>query len=434
MENTFKVASIVEKLSFFLKGDQLASLAIEVGFMKRLPKKLDPKSLLIGLLFRVLQGAHSLSSLAMTISLLKGIQVSKQAVNKRLNESAIRFLEAVLARTVTDKLQSVRKIASSAFRRILIQDSTLVRLPATLAQAFPGSKNWTKVDFALVKIQAVYDILTEQFCWYWFSPFTVNEQAIASTILDDFIQRGDLLIRDLGYFVLDAFSSLQNRGAFFISRLKHGIGLTDLGSGKRLDLVKTLKKSPFFDRWVIAGIKKQIKVRLIAIPVDPAVAAHRRRRARRNRDRRLNPSREHLALLGWNIFILNVGAETLPTEDVATLYGIRWRMETIFKAWKSHFRLAQFPSSVSVLQVRLSLYALFILVTLFHTFVLVPSIVPRQASISLLKLSRCFREQFWAVTLYMFRPATLYDQISYHCSYEKRHDRLNYHQQLLSLS
>jgi len=35
--------------------------------------------------------------------------------------------------------------------------------------------------------------------------------------------------------------------------------------------------------------------------------------------------------------------------------------------------------------------------------------------------------------LYSARPAILSQQISYHCAYEKRHDRVNYFQKLLAL-
>ena len=175
---------------------------------------------------------------------------------------------------------------------------------------------------------------------------------------------------------------------------------------------------------------------MVAIPVDPIVAARRRRKLRANRDRRLNPSREHLALLGWDLFLLNVGADILSAKTIAALYGLRWRIETIFKTWKSHFHLARLQS-VSVLHVEVHLYAFFIFVTLFHSFVssLGNNAVVKQTTrgLSLLKLSRCFKDQFAAIAFYTIRPAVLYDQLTYHCSYENRHDRLNYHQAVISL-
>jgi len=46
-------------------------------------------------------------------------------------------------------------------------------------------------------------------------------------------------------------------------------------------------------------------------------------------------SREHLCLMGWNIFLTNVN-RALARQALAPLYRLRWRIEMIFKAWKSH--------------------------------------------------------------------------------------------------
>ena len=54
------------------------------------------------------------------------------------------------------------------------------------------------------------------------------------------------------------------------------------------------------------GSTEKLLVRLSAIPLPPDVAEKRRRALRQRRDRRLNPGKEHLFLLGWAIFITNV--------------------------------------------------------------------------------------------------------------------------------
>jgi hypothetical protein len=43
---------------------------------------------------------------------------------------------------------------------------------------------------------------------------------------------------------------------------------------------------------------------------------------------------------GWEIFVTNVSRMIwTPPRDVSNAYGLRWRIEIIFKAWKSHFKL-----------------------------------------------------------------------------------------------
>ncbi len=435
MSEPLKIEPIIDKFMTLTRGETLTAFALESGFVKRKPRKIDPKNILIAFFIMILHSGKSLTSIAMTLGILKNICVSKQAIDKRIKEPFVQFLERVLAHTIAQQMNTCGKRFPSVFKRILLHDSTTIRLPSHLAQVFPGSRNGKKNDISLLKIQAVYDLLRERFSSFWISPFTTTDQKVA-TMMFEYIRQGDLIIRDLGYFVLRALSLIQQQGAFFISRLRYGTILYDPCNGKRIDLLKILKKRHTADISVIVGSEERLAVRLVALPVDPALAAERRRKYKANRDRRLNPSKDHLALLGWNIFILNVDADTLPAEEVLALYGLRWRIEMIFKTWKSNFNLTAFPRT-SAVHVRAYIYAFLIFVTLFHATVFsqsnLLSMNKQTKPLSLLKLSRSFREQFWAIMLYSARPAILSQQISYHCAYEKRHDRVNYFQKLLAL-
>lgn len=436
MSEIVKIEPIIDKFMTLTQGETLTAFAIESGFVRRKPKKIDPKNFLIAFFIMMLQHGRSLTSIAMTLGMLKGIRVSKQAIDKRIKEPFVRYLESVLAHTIARRIKTCCQGFPSLFKRILLHDSTTVRLPSDLADVFPGSKNATKNDIALLKIQTVYDVLRERFCSFWLSPFTTNDQE-AATIMLDSVQPGDLIIRDLGYFVLTALALIRQKGAFFITRLRHDIVLSNPDNRKRIKLLKMLKKYQTVDIPVVVGTEEQLAVRLVALPVDPAIAAERRRKLRADRDRRLNPSKEHLALLGWNIFILNVDADILSAEEVVSFYGLRWRIETIFKAWKSNFNLTTFPRA-SVVHIQAYMYAFLIFVTLFQAVIFAQTNIltlnNQHKPLSLLKLSRSFREQFWAIAIYFSRPAILFEQMSYHCTYEKRNDRLNYHEKLLELS
>jgi hypothetical protein len=436
MPELIKIEPIINKFMTLTQGETLNAFALESGFVKRKPKKIDPKNFLITFFLLILQRGKSLTSIAMTLGNLKGICVSKQAIDKRIQEPFVGYLERVLAHTIAQKMNTCHQRFPSVFKRILLHDSTTVRLPSHLANVFPGSSNGTGDTLSLLKIQAMYDLLRERFSFFWISPFTTTDQKAATMMLES-IQQGDLIIRDLGYFVLHALSFIQQQGAFFITRLRYGTILYDPCTEQRIDLLKMLKKNQTADISVLVGSQERLTVRLVALPVDPAIAAERRRKCKLNRDHRLNPSKDHLALLGWNIFILNIHTDILSAEDVLALYGLRWRIETIFKTWKSNFNLTAFPRT-SAVHVRAYMYAFLIFVTLFHAAIFsqsgMLSMNKQHKTLSLLKLSRFFREQFWAIMLYTARPAILSQQISYHCAYEKRHDRTNYHQLLLSLS
>lgn len=427
-----------DKLAVQLKQKLLLlsinKIAVESGFVKRKPIKIKPLELLLGFFIICLTGGNSLSAIATALGLLSGCCISKQAIDKRINEPFIKFLESVLAKTLLNNIGlKYKKSLRSKFKRILVQDSTNIQLDSKLAEHFPGSVNQSNKKIAILKIQAVFDLLTEQFCQFSTSPYTKNDQKASADILD-FIIAGDLIIRDLGYFVLSVFKKIIKAGAFFLSRLRCDVLIYELNGNTQIDLLKLLKKHGQLDIDVLIGAKEKLPVRLVAIPVSEKVAAERRRKLKK--DRRNNPSKKLLALLGWNIFILNVDRKTLNVEQIEKLYGCRWRIEIVFKSWKSHFNIKNVPTA-SVIRVLSYIYAMLIFITIFQTYLFVNMYnkIYRSNSnqLSLLKLSKFCKDQIWAVMLFFNNPKIVQKQILYHCLYEKRNDRINYLQQITEL-
>ena len=188
------------------------------------------------------------------------------------------------------------------------------------------------------------------------------------------------------------------------------------------------------------GSREKVPVRLVAQKLPQKVAAERRRKARKNRDKRCKPNKEHMMLLGWEIFITNVSEETWTSKHVCEIYGLRWRIEVIFKSWKSHFHMADVPRGNATMVEAYILSAL-IVVSLFHVLIYRQLLVNarRTASgyISILKLTQFFKEQLWAMALVFHKEAalnTIINQICYHCIYEKRSSRLSYPEIIGALS
>ena len=422
---------IIDTLNTLFTEHNIVALAVKHGIVQRKPRKIDPHNFLLALFLTVMQQATSLRKIALMLGSMKNILISKQAIDKRINERFVQFLEPVLAGILAHKIK-VPSPLSSLFNRIIVQDSSSVRLPDSLAKEFSGSKNGKGKTYAILKIQTMYDLLKEQFCHFRFTPFTTNDQAAATTESNCF-EENDLIIRDLGYFGFDGLTSIISCKAFFISRLRFGVALADPHSGKRIKVLTMVKKYHTRDIPIMMGSQEKLSVRLIAVPVDPVIAAERRRKLKNNRDRRLHPSKEHLALLGWNVFITNVHPSILSPEEVLSFYQLRWRIEIIFKSWKSNFHLTSIPHA-SAIRVKAYLLVFFILVTLFHAC-LVMHDATRSRNVSLLKLSRLLCEQLIAIFFfYQGTMSSLWEQIHYHCAYEKRKDRLNYYQKFALLS
>jgi hypothetical protein len=409
------------------------SLARAAGFLRRSPRKVPMPALLAALVALGSETVLSLERIAEVIALAAGVAYSKQALHQRLTPKIEGFLTAV-ATALFQQAAAPAKGWLGSFPRVLLQDSTCEPLPKPLAKAFPGSRNQRRKKGSSLKLQFVTDLAGAAVLHWSLSGFTRNDQAAAVDILA-FARRGDLILRDLGYFSLKVFRSLDQLGAFFLSRCKHGLTFHDPQTGRQLNLAKQLKTQPRLD-WIVLVGEEKVRLRLVAEPVSAAVANERRRLARRNRDQRLKPSRERLFLLGWNIFLTNVPAAVWPPKALCWVYRLRWRIEIIFKAWKSHLRFTQFNKR-NELMVRLSVLTklLFCLLTAQFSDTLEAG-CGRQRQVSLLRVARVLGRcacLFAAAVLRVTPEQWLAHQIRESIFYEKRPDRKNFYQLLKAL-
>jgi hypothetical protein len=126
-----------------------------------------------------------------------------------------------------------------------------------------------------------------------------------------------------------------------------------------------LRSGDTLDFEVLLGRHERFPVRLLAFPLPPGAANERRRKARADRDKRLSHSEDYLHLLGWNIFLTNASKDRLPLATAAKLYRLRWRVEILFKAWKSHLGLSH-AGKLGRHQVEVLVYGLLLFVVLMH--------------------------------------------------------------------
>jgi len=322
------------------------------------------------------------------------------------------------------------------FKDVIIQDSTNIPLSEQLASYFPGAKNSSNKRFASLKIQVIFSILRERFLYFLLTPFTTNDQSQADEIFK-YATKGSLIIRDLGYFTLKSLAYLNNAGIYFLSLLHKNTNIYDAKTKKKLNLVRLLKKKNFLDLEVIVGKTTPVKARLIALPVDEKTAQKRREKAKHDRDKRLNHSKNYLFLLGWTIFITNVPLDVWDAQDALNAYRIRWRIEIIFKTWKSVFHVDNIPSSSKNMTLAF-IYAMLFFITLFTINIydrLLVLVKKKKLSvqISLLKLAQ-FLKNTDLMPLALTYPEKFikkyFIQIIYYCAYEKRNDRINYLQLL----
>ena len=400
------------------------AIANATGFVRRTPRGITPLAFLAALCLEATGSAPTLAVCAMRAALVSGQSVSREAFRRRLGAASTTFLQQCLAAAVALAAATARRLTPCRFRRILVQDSTIIGVPAHLHRVFPGSRNHTQARPALLKIQAIYDLLSDRFVALRMDSYRRNDQAAAADILA-VAEPCDLILRDLGYFVLAIFQRMGARGIDFLSRWRYGTQLFDATSGEPLDLLRVLRRQGSVDCMVLLGRETKLPVRLVALPVAAQVAAARRRALNCNSDRRCQPSATHRALMNWCIFITSVPPERLPAEHIAALYGLRWRIETIFKLWKSCFAIAVIHRRASAAQVRAFLYARLIALTLmmplFHGCCEETAGTVTAPQISLLKFTFLFHAvlPFLACCAHVHLPHIM-SALASHARYDKR--------------
>jgi hypothetical protein len=411
------------------------ALARQSGFLRRTPRKIPILDFLLALVALAAESALTLERVASVIALAAHCSYSKQALHKRLNSR----IETFLAQTATalfgqiPQAQSLVRGLFQPFRRVLLHDSTVEKLPDHLAQVFPGNRNHLQA-FAALKIQFISALLSCQVVHCSLSGFRRNDQAAANDILG-VAQAGDLVIRDLGYFVVRAFQWLQELGAFFLSRWRADVTLYDPRTGARFNLARELRHYGHLDRQVLLGAQK-LPVRLVALPVPEAVANERRRKAKTNRDRRRHPSAQKLFLMGWNLLITNVPRSLWPTKALVAIYRLRWRIEMIFKAWKSHLGLRELNCHSANL-VRFSVMTKLLFCVLVYRFCQAMELRGHSdRHVSLQRLARIVRAcacQLEAIILGLTLQEFCEHFLAHHAFYECRKDRKNYYELLAAV-
>lgn len=236
-------------------------------FSKRKAKKITAKNFLIGFfLMAKSKENQTYRNWAIKIGWLIQDRVSKQALWKKMRQTQIIFLKKVLSSIIKQTLSIKEDYPKlKIFKNVIVEDSTAIKLNDKLHKDYPGNGYWdNKANKAIMKIQTAYSITTKKLLRLDVTSFRDNDQGYSPKIVQ-IAKRGDLVIRDLGYFVLKVFKELNKEGIFFISRMKKHVNIFSKKDETVIDLAKMLKKRGNLDIEVFLGEKEKLPVRLIAL-------------------------------------------------------------------------------------------------------------------------------------------------------------------------
>ncbi|MEK4742694.1 MULTISPECIES: IS4 family transposase [unclassified Bacillus (in: firmicutes)] len=352
-----------QEVQRFLSPNILRDIARDVGFVQR-TSKYQAKDLVALCVWMSQNVAKtSLTQLCSCLEASTEVLISPEGLNQRFNATAVQFLQQVLAELLNQKLSSTNLLSSpytSIFKRIRILDSTAFQLPDVFSSVYPGAGGCSHT--AGVKIQLEYDLLSGQFLHIHTDPGKQHDRTYGSLCVPT-VTANDLCIRDLGYFHLKDLQHIQDKKAYYISRIKSN--------------TRIYQKNPNPDYFQDGRIKKgteyiQIDMEVLMNSLQPGqtceisdayvgmtdkvptrVIVHRltkEQQQKRLQDQTVREKKKGMKysprskrLSGINVYMTNTLTDIVPMGQVHDWYSysLRWQIEILFKTWKSFFQIHQ---------------------------------------------------------------------------------------------
>lgn len=355
--NRKKIEQIIKKLEKLYNLNKLEKIAEKYLFIRR-KGKVSAKSFLnlCTFLGEDLCSA-SLPTLCAKLEANEKILISPQALSKRFNKEAVNFIKNVFYEMLNlqnEVLRSNGDILKNNFNRITIVDATGFKLDDKHEKECKGSGVKSSV-----KIQLQYDLLTGEFIHCELKEGCYSDASYLET-LQSTIQENDLILKDLGYLKALDLKIIDDRGAFYISRVKVNTILYRkeevTGYGKKGNLVKRDLYIPINikellepltegetielnDIYIGNTAKNRTKCRLILTKLTEECKLKKEIRNKNSNDRSGKVIAKNKWWLSLNCYMTNVPKEVLSEEKIYETYSLRWQVEIMFKIWKSLFKI-----------------------------------------------------------------------------------------------
>lgn len=294
--------------------------------------------------------SKSCNQIAIETKSVHKVDISKQGIDQRFNESAVKYIQSLLSKVLSTQVsQYIENGWLNLFSRVNIKDSTKFDLPPKVKDKLPGFGG--SASKAGACIQYEFEMKSGQVNDLTITPANRpdSKDALATK---GAVMKGDLTIRDLGYFVLKYFITAKAEGAFFISRLHPKINVyimkgndfEELDFGK---LYQAMKENHIdkLEKEVYMGKDEKLPVRLIIELMPDEVFNTRMLNIHKyNKKKGHKTSKNFSNRARFNLFISNIPLKMIDGEAIAKIYKIRWQIELVFKIWKSLFGIHNITS------------------------------------------------------------------------------------------
>lgn len=275
--------------------------------------------------------------------------MNRQSLDERFGEASMSFIRSLLLSFLGQQATAVfwDQPFLKKFNHIRVADSTKFDVPKEFKEILSGF-NGKPSSAAGISIQYEFDLKSGGVLSLDIDGATSSDSVYAAKAMDC-ISKGDLVIRDLGYYSKKNLIDIKGREAFFISRLNAKTKIYAQGKNEELidisfrELYQEMTQQNV-DRkelLVYIGNDKKLQSRLIVQIVPDDV--YSKRVARLNKYNKANghqTSQNIKDRYRFNLFVTNIAPEDIDLDQIYLLYKLRWQIELIFKTWKSDFKLA----------------------------------------------------------------------------------------------
>ena len=369
------------------------------------------QTFLLALMQKPTAGDADIAIVAATL----GVAVTPQAIDQRYTPKLAKFLQQLFTQLAATKLRANSSLCKlmERFTEVIAIDSSVVTLPDSMAENFPGCGGGGPAggNAAALKLQTELDLKNGALLCVQIEPGRSPDGASDRQAAP--IKAGSLRLADLGYFSLAVLARIVAGNAHFISRIQSQTRL--IIEGKAVQAFEFLARlsndCSLVDRMIVLGQNQQLKCRLIAWRVPPAVAEKRRRTLYKNAKKRgTTPSQSTLAACDWNILVTDLSGEELTVKEAIVLYRSRWQIELLFKRWKSYCGIDLLDGHTPV-HVQCRLWMRLCVALIQQQFIAVCCWVCED-NFSFAKVSQRLQQQIMRIASVLHRPARLSEMIS----------------------
>ena len=258
-----------------LSFSALEELARTTRFIRRRSERCSARGFVIALLQGTIQGVSSLGQLSGRLGLLEEKSMSRQTMHKRFSERSSAFLKEVLGAQLRQRGQRIfGSLREAPFTRVLVEDSTVISMAMSNACHFPNNGNGRFMT-AGCKVNVVTDILRGKVVSSELCPARLPDQKLAGDIIKQ-CRPGDLILRDKGYLSVRAILGIEEKAAFWVSRLPASVNAFTREGTPLARILKYTKKNRL-DLRVTIGTRNPHTCRLVATRLTKQEAEKNRR-------------------------------------------------------------------------------------------------------------------------------------------------------------